>query len=139
MQDNPLDRLPHEYPFRFVDKVLELTPEKGIAVKNVTINEPFFNGHFKGNPIMPGVLIIEAMTQLAGLVMNYGKAENNTAYLAQVKNIKFKKPVFPGDQIRITAEISQSLQPLAVFSVAAFTDNGIAAEGELVMSSQDRS
>lgn len=133
MKDTPLDRLPHSYPFRFLDKILELNAEKGAAIKNVSINEAFFNGHFKGNPIMPGVLIIEAMAQLAGLVMNYGKGENTSAYLAQVKDIRFKKTAAPGDQIRITAEINKSLPPLAGFSVTAFVGNEIAAEGELVM------
>ncbi|MBI5047557.1 MAG: 3-hydroxyacyl-ACP dehydratase FabZ [Deltaproteobacteria bacterium] len=133
MKNNPLDSLPHSYPFRFLDKIIELSDKRGVAIKNVTMNEEFFQGHFKENPIMPGVLIIETMAQLAGLIMNCGKEENKIAYLAQVKNIKFKRPVIPGDQLKISAEIGQDFGSLASFSVAVHIDNNVAAEGELVM------
>lgn len=139
MKDNPLSRLPHSYPFRFLDKVLELSAERGIAIKNVTMNEAFLQGHFKGNPIMPGVLIIEAMAQLAGLVMNFGKTEAAIAYLAQVKDIKFKRPVTAGDQLKVIAEVNRNFMSLANFSVKAMIDDNIAAEGELVIATRGSS
>lgn len=133
MKDDPLDSLPHVYPFRFLDKILELSGEKGIAIKNVTVNEAFFQGHFKGNPIMPGVLIVEAMAQLSGLVMNYGKPENKITYLTQIKEIKFRRSVIPGDQLKIIAEKIKNFASMAAFSVTASVDNNLVAEGELVM------
>ncbi|MBI3398660.1 MAG: 3-hydroxyacyl-ACP dehydratase FabZ [Deltaproteobacteria bacterium] len=139
MQDNPLNSLPHAYPFRFLDKILELSAERGVAIKNVTADEAFFQGHFKENPIMPGVLIIETMAQLAGLVMNYGNAGKRVAYLAQVKDVKFKQSVTAGDQLKAIAEINYTFLSLANFSVKALVDDNIAAEGELVMAIQGSS
>ncbi|MEK7841790.1 MAG: 3-hydroxyacyl-[acyl-carrier-protein] dehydratase FabZ [Deltaproteobacteria bacterium] len=101
MKSEALDNLPHSYPFRFIDRILELDSKKGIAVKNISVNEPFFQGHFKEEPIFPGVLIIEAMAELSGLVMNCGKTGKIRAYLAQVKDIKFKTVPAPGGQIVI--------------------------------------
>ena len=133
MQNKTPDSLPHNYPFRFLDRVLELSAQKGSAVKNISVNEAFFKGHFRENPIMPGVLIVEAMAQLAGLVMNFGKKEGGIAYLAQIKDMRFRKPVAPGDQLRLVAETKQNFERLASFSVTAFADNKVVAEGELVM------
>ena len=133
MQNKTPDSLPHNYPFRFLDRVLELSAQKGTAVKNISVNEAFFTGHFRENPIMPGVLIVEAMAQLAGLVMNFGKKEGGIAYLAQIKDMRFRKPVVPGDQLRLVAETKQNFDTLASFSVTAFADNKVVAEGELVM------
>src|SRR3989304_3571304 len=132
MQIQVPDRLSHNYPFRFLDRVLELSAQKGSAVKNISVNEAFFKGHFRENPIMPGVLIVEAMAQLAGLVMNFGKKEGGIAYLAQIKDMRFRKPVVPGDQLRLVAETKQNFDTLASFSVTAFADNKVVAEGELV-------
>ena len=132
--------LPHRYPFLLVDKIIEIELFKRIVgIKNVTMNEAFLQGHFKGNPIMPGVLIIEAMAQLAGLVMNFGKTEAAIAYLAQVKDIKFKRPVTAGDQLKVIAEVNQNFMSLANFSVKALIGDNIAAEGELVIATQGSS
>lgn len=133
MKSEALGNLPHSYPFRFIDKIIELDSKKGIAVKNVSVNEAFFQGHFKEDPILPGVLIIEAMAQLSGLVMNCGKTGKTKTYLARVKDIKFKTPAVPGDQLVIEAEIEQNLSGMASFSVKTRVGNNIVAEGGLVM------
>ncbi len=132
---NALPNLPHSYPFRFLDKILELEEGRGVGIKNVTINEPFFQGHFKENPIMPGILIIEAMAQIAGIVLHHNK-KDKTALIARVKDIKFKNPVLPGDQLKITANIILSLPPLTQFAVKAFVEDDIVAEGEIVLASE---
>ena len=133
MKSEALDNLPHSYPFRFIDKILELDSKKGIAVKNISVNEPFFQGHFKEEPLFPGVLIIEAMAELSGLVLNCGKTGKTKAYLARVKDIKFKTVVVPGDQLVIEADVEQNLSGIASFSVKARVGNNIVAEGGLVM------
>lgn len=133
MSDTPLKSLPHGYPFRFLDNIVELSSERGVAIKNATVNESFFRGHFQENPLMPGVLIVEAMAQLAGLVMNYGKGKETTAFLAQIKDMKLKRPVLPADRIQITAEAKERFSTLANFSVKAMVDTALVAEGELVM------
>jgi len=97
--------LPHRYPMLLVDRVLELTPgERVVGLKNVTINEPFFNGHFPGQAVMPGVLILETMAQVAGLILlSVPQHEGKLAYIGSVKNAKFRKPVVPGDTLIIEA------------------------------------
>lgn len=129
----PLVGLPHAYPFRLVDKVLSLNAEKGVAIKNVTYNEEFFQGHFPGKPVMPGVLIVEAMAQVAGLVLNYGKEVGQVAFLARIKEIKFKAPVFPGDRLTVEVSLDHEFASMASFKVRASVDGGVSAEGELVM------
>lgn len=136
VEDNPLAALPHGYPFRFLDRVTSIDGRVGTAVKNVSSNEAFFQGHFKGNPIMPGALIIEAMAQLAGLVMNAGK-EAAGAYVAQVKDMRFRRPVRPGDRLILTAEMDTGFGALASFKVSASVDGSVAAEGEIVMAATD--
>lgn len=133
MKIDALSSLPHSYPFRFIDRILELDSKKGIAIKNISINEPLFQGHFKEEPVFPGVLIIEAMAELSGLVMNCGKTGKIKAYLARVKDIKFKTVVVPSDQLVIEVELEQNLSGIASFSVKASVSNNIAAEGGLVM------
>ena len=133
MKSDAINSLPPSYPFRFIDRILELDSKKGIAIKNISINEPFFQGHFKKEPIFPGVLIIEAMAELSGLVMNCGKTGKIKAYLAQVKDIKFKTVVVPGDQLVIEADVEQNFSGIASFSVRARVDDNIAAEGGLVL------
>tara|TARA_B100000315_G_scaffold193119_1_gene183610 strand:+ start:1424 stop:1849 length:426 start_codon:yes stop_codon:yes gene_type:complete len=134
-----LSGLPHSYPFQLIDRVLELEEGKGVGIKNVTINEPFFQGHFKDNPIMPGVLIVEAMSQMAGLVLQYEKKknQNKTTFLARIKDIKFKMSVFPGDRLKITADTISSLSAIAQFSVKAFVEDNLVAEGEIVMATEE--
>lgn len=100
--------LPHRYPFLMVDRIVELDPAKRcVGIKNVTINEPFFQGHFPGHPVMPGVLIVEAMAQVAG-IMAYLASDETTkqkvSYFISIDNARFRKPVQPGDQLRIVVE-----------------------------------
>ncbi len=100
--------LPHRYPFLLVDRILELDPDKRVVgLKNVTINEPFFQGHFPGAPVMPGVLIIEAMAQVAGVLIyrDLPDREKKLIYFTGIENAKFRRPVLPGDQLRIEMEI----------------------------------
>jgi beta-hydroxyacyl-ACP dehydratase FabZ len=99
--------LPHRYPFLLVDRIVELEPDKRIVgLKNVTINEPFFQGHFPGAPVMPGVLIIEAMAQVAGVLIYRELPERHgkLIYFTGIENAKFRRPVLPGDQLRIEME-----------------------------------
>src|SRR5580765_4029868 len=103
-----LQVLPHRYPFLFVDRIVEYEKEKRIVgIKNVTINEPFFQGHFPGRPIMPGVLIIEAMTQMGGVLMlqEHELREKGLVYLVGIDNAKFRRTVIPGDQLRIVVDV----------------------------------
>jgi 3-hydroxyacyl-[acyl-carrier-protein] dehydratase len=129
----------HRYPFLLVDKVIDLKPgKKGTGIKNVTINEEFFSGHFPEEPIMPGVLIIEAMAQVAAIVVGSkvtGKKvrpEERMGYLAGIKEIKFKRPVRPGDRLEISVEIIQRLANLFKVKGEARVDKKICAQGELV-------
>jgi UDP-3-O-[3-hydroxymyristoyl] N-acetylglucosamine deacetylase/3-hydroxyacyl-[acyl-carrier-protein] dehydratase len=102
--------LPHRYPFLLVDRVLETEPQKRIvAIKNVTINEPFFQGHFPGHPIMPGVLQLEAMAQVAGLLMmKHAQEERQLAYFMSAEDVKWRKPVGPGDVLIIEIELTKT-------------------------------
>jgi beta-hydroxyacyl-ACP dehydratase FabZ len=100
--------LPHRYPFLLVDRVLELDPDRRIVgIKNVTVNEPFFQGHFPGRPVMPGVLILEAMAQVGGLLAfkSLGAASRPVVYLTGVDGAKFRKPVVPGDRLRFEIDV----------------------------------
>ncbi|MEO8135348.1 MAG: 3-hydroxyacyl-ACP dehydratase FabZ [Betaproteobacteria bacterium] len=132
-----LELLPHRYPFLLVDRVLEITPGQSIvALKNVTINEPFFAGHFPGRPVMPGVLIIEAMAQAAGLLSFKTPSLNLTKgsifYFAGIDNARFKRPVFPGDQLQLEAQILKVVRGVGKFRCRATVDGQLAAEGEIL-------
>jgi len=133
--------LPHRYPFLLVDRILEV--EKGkriVGIKNVTFNEEFFQGHFPGNPVMPGVLILEAMAQVAaiGLFGVVPEHEKKLLYLSGVDRCKFRRPVFPGDQLRIEAEIL-NLKSRACKCRAAATVGGLlCAEAELLSTLVER-
>ena len=130
MNSDPLSRLPHGPSFRFVDRVLDWVPgTRVVALKNVTGGELHQQDHFPGNPIMPGVLLIEAMAQAAGLLLSDG----SSAVLAQVKEARFRRPVLPGDQLRIEAERSGGLGGLHRFSVTASVNGTPVAEAELVL------
>jgi 3-hydroxyacyl-[acyl-carrier-protein] dehydratase len=135
LKSSAISSLPHAYPFRFIDRLIELDSKKGIALKNISINEPLFQGHFKEEPVFPGVLIIEAMAELSGLVMNCGKTGKTMAYLAQIKDIKFNAVPAPGCQIVIESELEQDLSGIASFSVKARVGNNIKAEGRLILAS----
>jgi 3-hydroxyacyl-[acyl-carrier-protein] dehydratase len=127
---DPLSDLPHGLSFRFVDRILEMAPgTRVVALKNVTRGDPHLQGHFPGNPIMPGVLLIEAMAQAAGLLL----PEGSSAVLAQIKDARFRRPVVPGDQIRIEAERLGGLGGLHRFTVKAIVDGIPTAEAEIVL------
>ena len=134
--------LPHRYPFLLVDRVVDLNvEEKRIrAYKNVSINEPFFNGHFPAHPIMPGVLIIEAMAQVAGILV--GKLAPHTRgkimFLASVEEAKFRRPVVPGDQLRIEMKMLRLKHTVAKMQGLATVDGQVAAEATLMCKLTDR-
>ena len=128
--------LPHRYPFIMIDRILELTPgEKVIALKNVTINEPFFQGHFPENPIMPGVLIIEAMGQ-AGAVLAAKSLEREPhdvlIYFMGMDKVKFRKPVTPGDQLIFEIKFLKQRRNVFRMSGTAYVDENIVAQAELM-------
>lgn len=126
--------LPHRYPFLLVDRVLELVPkERIVALKNVTVNENFFNGHFPSKPVMPGVLIIECMAQVAGLVMLTEEAHRGKVpYFTGIDNARFRKPIIPGDQIIIEVEVIKIKGNVGRVKAIAKVDNQIATEAELM-------
>ena len=134
--------LPHRYPFLLVDKVVELEPGKSIkAIKNVTVNEPFFNGHFPAKPIMPGVLIIEALAQATGLLgfrtMGEEPQENVLYMLVSIDKAKFKQQVEPGDQLVLEAEILKKKGIMWVFAVKATVDGKLVASAELMCAAKE--
>ena len=126
--------LPHRYPFLLVDSILEIKEGKGIVgQKNVTINEPFFQGHFPGHPIMPGVLIIEAMAQVGGI---YGQVtgdhgEGAVTYFVGIDKAKFRKPVVPGDVLRMEVDLVGLRRGIYTFSGKAYVGTTLVAEAEL--------
>jgi 3-hydroxyacyl-[acyl-carrier-protein] dehydratase len=129
-----MKRIPHRYPFLLVDRVLELElGKRGVGIKNVTINEPFFQGHFPGTPVMPGVLIIEALAQL-GAVIVLGMPENKgkLAFLTGVDNVRFRRQVIPGDQLRLEVEMTRMRGPIGKGKGRALVDGEVAAEGEIM-------
>ncbi len=132
-----LEHLPHRYPFLLVDRVLSLEPGKNIvALKNVSINEPFFPGHYPHHPVMPGVLIIEAMAQVAALLsfktMGNKPDDKSVYYFAGIDAARFKRPVSPGDQMIIKVTLVRNLRGVFKFSAAAEVDGQLAAEAELL-------
>jgi len=129
--------LPHRYPFLLIDRVVSFDPnETLVATKNVTINEPFFQGHFPGHPVMPGVLIIEAMAQTAALLafksLDITKPEDHVVYFVGIDQARFKKPVVPGDRLIITAEIVRNLKGIWKFAVKAEVDGKLVSEAVLM-------
>ncbi len=123
--------LPHRYPFLLVDRVKELEPGRRIvAIKNVTINEPFFQGHFPGRPVMPGVLIIEAMAQTGGvLVFKSGESSvKPIVYLTGIDEAKFRRPVVPGDQLRFEIDVLKKRPPFWKMQGRAFVDDEMVCE-----------
>ena len=129
--------LPHRYPFLLVDRVLELEPDKRIvAIKNVTINEPFFEGHFPHYPVMPGVLIVEAMAQAAALLsfksLGTKRDDNTVVYLVGVDGARFKRPVVPGDTLILEAEKILEKRGLIKYAVRAKVDDKLACEATLL-------
>jgi len=118
--------LPHRYPFLLVDRVAEFEPNKRIVgIKNVTINEPFFQGHFPGHPVMPGVLVIEALAQAGGILTQLSHqsgAEGKLFYLVKIDNAKFSKMVVPGDQLVLQVELKRTIRNMALYQGIARVD-----------------
>lgn len=133
-----LELLPHRYPFLLIDRVLSIDPDKSIvALKNVTINEPFFPGHYPHHPVMPGVLMIEAMAQASALLsfksMAGGKPdEKSVYYFAGIDGARFKRPVGPGDQMIIKSSLIRSMRGVFKFGATIEVDGQLAAEAEVM-------
>lgn len=144
MELNTLDImkiLPHRYPFLLVDRIVAFEAGKRIiGCKNVTINEPFFQGHFPGHPIMPGVLILEAMAQVGGVYAILGNevGENQVPYFVGIDNAKFRKPVLPGDVLHLELELIKVRRGIYNFSGRATVDGKLVAEAELKATFADK-
>ena len=133
--------LPHRYPFLLVDRIVEMDPLKRVVgIKNVTINEPFFQGHFPGHPIMPGVLIIEAMAQVGGVLLlgTVGDAESKVVYFMSLDNVKFRRPVKPGDQLRFELDLTQIRGRVCRMHGVAKVDGEVVAEADMAAMVRDR-
>ena len=137
-----LEHLPHRYPFLLVDRVLEAEPGEFVhAYKNVTINEPYFIGHFPKHPVMPGVLILEALAQAGGILafhsLDLKKRANTVFYFATIDNVRFKKPVFPGDQLHFHVAVTHKKTSLWKFHGEAKVDGELAAQADLMCVKRD--
>jgi 3-hydroxyacyl-[acyl-carrier-protein] dehydratase len=132
--------LPHRYPFLLVDRIEELEPDRIVGIKNVTINEPFFTGHFPDFPVMPGVLIIESMAQVAGVLVLSQIEDRKTklVLLASIEEAKFRKPVRPGDQLRIEMKVLKRKSSIAKMSGAATVNGAVVAEATMLCKLADR-
>ncbi len=133
--------LPHRYPFLLVDRILEIEEKKRIVgLKNVTINEPFFQGHFPGHPIMPGVLIIEAMAQVGGILL-MGQIEDyqsKVVYFMSLDNVKFRRPVKPGDQLRFELDMLQIRGMVCKMHGIARVDGDVVCEADMAAMVRDK-
>jgi 3-hydroxyacyl-[acyl-carrier-protein] dehydratase len=128
----PAGMLPHSYPFVLIDSILEREEGKRIVcLKNVTCNEEFFKGHFRDNPVMPGVLLIEAMAQASGLIM--GSTQPTVAVLSRIGDARFRKAVEPGDQLVIKSSVIREFRPFYVFEASAYVRDVSVAEAEITL------
>lgn len=130
-----LQLLPHRYPFLMLDRILEVTPgERVVALKNVSINEPYFQGHFPAAPVMPGVLLVEAIAQACGIIALTANPDykNKVVYLVGLDGFRFRKPVVPGDQVRFTVTKLAEKRAIWKFSAIAEVDGKRVAEGEVM-------
>jgi 3-hydroxyacyl-[acyl-carrier-protein] dehydratase len=137
-----LKQLPHRYPFLMVDRVMECIPGKSIrGLKNVTINEPFFQGHFPAFPVMPGVMVIEALAQISGLLAfasGHAKPDGKSLiFFAGIDNARFKRQVIPGDQLILESEVIRVVRGVGKFRARATVGDGIACEAELLAAIRD--
>ena len=136
-----IESLPHRYPFLLVDRILEVTgATRVVGIKNVTINEPFFQGHFPGHPIMPGVLIVEAMAQTGGVLLlsSVEDPQDKVVYFMSLDNVKFRRPVVPGDQIRMEVELVQNRGRTVRLRGQALVDGAVVAEADMMARIVDR-
>ena len=137
-----MELLPHRYPFLLIDRVNEFEEGKSLtAIKNVTINEPFFQGHFPGQPIMPGVLVLEAMAQATGLLAfsSMGDAHKSRLYmLVGIDKARFRGQVVPGDQLVLKISLKRNMRGIGMYQCEARIDGDVVAEAEMMCSAQDR-
>ena len=134
--------LPHRYPFLLIDRVIEMEADKYLsALKNVTVNEPFFQGHFPGQPIMPGVLVLEALAQATGLLafssMNDGH-ESKLYMLVGIDKVRFRGQVVPGDQLILNVQLQRTIRGIGMYECKALVDGIVVAEADLMCSAQER-
>ena len=127
-----LKTLPHRYPFLLIDRIVELEPgPRAVAIKNVTVNEPHFTGHWPENPVMPGVLVVEAMAQTAGVaLLTVHQTNNKQAFLGGVDKMRFRRPVTPGDQLIIEAEVVRWKGTMGRVHIVAKVEGEVACEGD---------
>jgi beta-hydroxyacyl-ACP dehydratase FabZ len=132
--------LPHRYPMLLVDRIVELEPERIVGIKSVTANEPFFQGHFPDFPVMPGVLIVEAMAQTAGVLVlkSIPDRDSKMVLLVSVESAKFRKPVVPGDQLRIEMTLLKRKASVAKMAGKAYVDGVVVAEAEVMCKLADK-
>ena len=136
-----MDRIPHRYPFLLVDRVIEVVPgQRIVAIKNVTINEAFFQGHFPGAPVMPGVLIIEALAQAGAalLMLDVPDRTSKLIYFTGIDAARFRRPVVPGDQLRLTMDLLKLRSRACKMHGRAEVDGELAAEAEIMSALVDR-
>jgi beta-hydroxyacyl-ACP dehydratase FabZ len=134
------DILPHRYPFLLVDRIVEMEPERIVGIKNVTLNEPFFQGHFPDFPVMPGVLIVEAMAQAAGVLVlkTIADREQKLVLLVAIENARFRRPVVPGDTLRMEMKLLKRKASVAKMAGVATVDGKVVAEVEVMCKLADK-
>ncbi len=131
--------IPHRYPFLMIDRVVEIQEgERAVGIKNVTINEPFFQGHFPSNPLMPGVLIVEGMAQTAGVLAYKSGAKGSSVYFMSIEKVKFRRPVCPGDQLRLEVKAVHKRNNVWKMRGAAYVNEVLVTEAEFTAMITDK-